>query len=670
MRYAGCVIDNKSRFTDELYTYGCDIDGVRKGSKVRVSFGRGKGLKDAYVFEISDEPKGEYENLKNIEELDDSVSLPEEAVDLARWMHDRYLCRYMDAVRLFLPVGKPLKSGKERDPISAMEGEAQPIEDLTEDQKKALSAIDGAIDDGRQEIFLLHGVTGSGKTEVYMQAIAHVLTKGKNAVMLVPEISLTEQIISRFVGRFGAENLAVMHSGLSQGERYDQWQRIRRGDVRIVIGARSAIFAPLADIGLVVMDEEHESTYKSDMSPKYDTLELAIKRTKGAGGSVLLGSATPSVVSYERAERGIYKKLALPQRYNKVALPKVTVTDLRDELAKGNLTVIGHDLHEAMAETLEKGEQVILFMNRRGYETFVSCRACGHVMECPKCGISLTYHRRQNALVCHYCDYKEPMRKECPKCGRPHLKGFGTGTEKVVETVEELFPGHPAARLDLDATKRKGELSRILKDFGSGKTEILIGTQLVAKGLDYRNVGLVGVVSCDVLLNIPDYRAPERAFQLITQAAGRAGRGEEQGRVIIQTYTPEHYAVTAAAAQDYEAFYREEVQRRKRFGYPPFTDLIQVVFSAKTEEKALGTARAWRDLLAEKGAPREAMIVPEERFYDRDEPEHKACLLIRAGSGERAAYLKHLTLLKAGAKNEREEYSVVVDVNPYSLWRI
>ncbi len=669
MKYVNVTIDNKSHLTDDLYTYRCAFDEVSPGSHVRVAFGRGKALKDAYVFDVMDELPKPVKGLKDVAELTEDLPLGEKSMELARWMHGRYLCRYMDAVKLFLPPGKPSARGKKRDPLAKITAEPQPIDALTEEQQHVLDRMQQSIHADRHELFLLKGVTGSGKTEVYMQLIRQVTEHGKTAIMLVPEISLTKQIIERFAGRFGAENLAVFHSRLSAGERYDEWQRVRRGDAKIVVGARSAVFAPLENVGIVILDEEHESTYKSDMSPKYDTLEIAIKRTRPSGGIIVMGSATPSVVSYERSRRGIFTLLELKERYNKVKLPRMEVVDMRPELAMGNTSVISRRLHEAMEQTLAKNQQVILFMNRRGYQTFVSCRACGHVMECPKCGISLTYHKGARQLVCHYCDHREPMPQRCPSCASPYIKGFGTGTEKVVETIEDLFPGVSAARLDLDAMKHKGALEKTLDAFANGEIKVLVGTQVVAKGLDYRNVGLVGIISCDVLLNIPDYRAPERAFQLITQAAGRAGRGDEQGTVIIQTYTPSHYAVRAAAAQDYEAFFAQEVERRRQFGYPPFTDIIQVVFGGKDAGALKSAARAWRRQLIEEGAAATDIVLAGSQEYDREETEYRECLLIRSLPDTTNHYRKALLRLREQDRQDRKSYSIVVDVNPYSLWR-
>ncbi|MEG0157393.1 MAG: primosomal protein N', partial [Anaerovoracaceae bacterium] len=489
-------------------------------------------------------------------------------------------------------------------------------------------------------------------------------------IMLVPEISLTKQIIDRFIGRFGGENIAILHSRLSLGERYDEWKRIRSGKVKIVIGARSAIFAPLTNIGLIILDEEHEATYKSDMSPKYETVELAIKRARAFGGTVILGSATPSVVSYHRSEEGIYHRLSLATRYNAVDLPEVDIVDMREELRDGNKNIFSKKLYQGVEESLAAGKQVILFLNRRGYSTFVSCRECGYVMTCPKCGITLTYHKGKAQCACHYCGLTLPVPTLCPECGSKYIRYFGTGTEKLEETVAELFPGRTIARLDLDTISKKGAAEKILSAFEAGKTDILTGTQIVAKGLDFKNVGLVGIISADISLNIPDYRSAERTFQLITQAAGRAGRGTERGKVVIQTYTPENYAIKAAARQDYLAFYQQEIQMRELLDYPPYSDLIQLVVSSKNEREAHEGAKYWENQLRNLIEGAEHQILPAKPIkITLDKEVFKEAVLIKSPRGERNKYMGALKAIKEAQKGNKLNYSVAVDVNPYSLWR-
>lgn len=681
MRYVDLVIDNNTDSTDMLYTYGCENDEIAVGNKVYVPFAKGNRLKEGYVFAVSQNlPAGikDIKKLKYVESTDEQVSLPPEAVRTCEWMKKRYLCRYIEAVKCFTPAGTSSKRGKKRNPYKDALGERRPIPELNEEQRNALAPMQEAIGVKQHKIFLLHGVTGSGKTEVYMRTIAECIAKGRNAVMLVPEISLTPQIIDRFIGRFGAENIAVLHSKLSQGERYDEWQRISSGEVKIVIGARSAVFAPLNNIGAFILDEEHESTYKSDSSPKYDTVEVAVRRAMDRENRaiVVLGSATPSIVSYQRAEDGIYEKLTLSKRYNEVELPHVETVDMRQELKNGNRSIFSQILYLEMKECLEKGKQVILFLNRRGYSTFVSCRECGYVMKCPECGISLTYHKGINKAVCHYCGHTEKVPDVCPECGSKYMKYFGAGTEKIEESICELFPEYAeaVARLDIDTARRKGSINKILTDFRKGKTRILVGTQLVAKGLDFDNVGVVGIVSADVTLNIPDFRSAERTFQLLTQAAGRAGRGDEKGHVVIQTYSPEHYAITYAAAQDYESFYQTEKMLRMHMGYPPFSDLIQIVFSDEDEDAARTRAESaeirLRELLGKSDA---GNVFPVQSAHiAKASGVYRYYLLVKCPKGKRKSYMAAVDRVRSESlpvkKAKVKKNSIVtVDVNPYSL---
>ncbi|OCX61415.1 primosomal protein N' [Lysinibacillus sp. AR18-8] len=448
---------------------------------------------------------------------------------------------------------------------------------LTSEQQVALQAITTAMDQQIAQTFLLHGVTGSGKTEVYLQAIQKVLEEGKEAIMLVPEISLTPQMTERFRSRFG-EMVAVMHSGLSVGEKYDEWRKIQQGKVKVVVGARSAIFAPFTNIGLIILDEEHESTYKQEDSPRYHARDVAIWRSEFYNCPIILGSATPALESFARAKKGVYKLLSLKHRALHQALPTVFIADMREELRQGNRSMFSQSLIEAIRLRLEKKEQMVLFLNRRGYSSFVLCRDCGTVVQCPNCDISLTYHRTTEKLKCHYCGYEEHVPQICPQCQSDHIRYFGTGTQKVEEELYKLFPEARVLRMDVDTTKHKGAHEEILETFGAGHADILLGTQMIAKGLDFPNITLVGVLSADTSLHLPDYRAAERTFQLLTQVSGRAGRHDKLGEVIIQTYTPEHYAIDLAKTQEYEPFYEREMFLRRRSNYPPyyFVALIQL----------------------------------------------------------------------------------------------
>lgn len=678
MKFVNVVIDNKSNSTDIMYTYACDDDSVKTGSKVYVPFARSKQLREGYVTSsIDDITKIEEEvrkKLKKVERIDQEVSLTEEMIRTAMWMKGRYLCRYIDAVKCFTPAGTRAKRREIRNSISDRETDRKPVEFLTEEQQQAVSAIGNAITRGIHSRFLIHGVTGSGKTEVYIRAAEQALEMGRGVIILVPEISLTGQITERFLAAFGRDSVAILHSRLSSGERYDQWKLIRSGEVRIVIGARSAAFAPVEKLGLVVVDEEHEATYKSDFTPKYDTTEVALKRLqdKDNNGVLVLGSATPSVVTYNRAEDGIFQLIKLTRRYNDTALPQGEIVDMRRELKEGNSTVISRRLAEEMERQLEAGRKVMLMMNRRGYSTFVSCRECGYVAKCPNCGLSLVYHKN-GMMVCHYCGHEERAATACPECGSTFVRYFGSGTEKIEETVQGLFPGRAVDRVDLDSIKKKGELNRKLKRFERGETDILIGTQLIAKGLDFKNVGLVGIVSADVSLNIPDYRSPERAFQLITQAAGRAGRGSEPGKVIIQTYSPQHYAVTMAAAGDYEAFYRAENSFRKYMMYPPYSDIFQIVFTSASEEAAREGATLWHRRLMELLPEEDRVNVfdPQQAYMSRVRDTYRYSLIIKCPRGSRQKYAGMINILQEEetlrARKKKADFIAVVDINPYSF---
>lgn len=675
MKYANLVIDNKSDQTDQLYTYGVK-DVAKIGSKVYVPFAKSRNLREAYVVE-TDEHSGDGlgKRLRYIEKVDDDVSLSEEMIRTALWMKKRYICRLIDAVNCFTPVGEKARRGQRKNPFAEEKGEPSSVKELTLQQAQILQRIGEAAKAKKHMRFLLHGVTGSGKTEIYIRAAQQVLEQGRNVIVLVPEIALTGQIIDRFIGRFGSGKVAVLHSRLSLGERYDQWKKVRDGcdgDGQIVIGARSAVFAPLENIGLIVIDEEHETTYKSDHTPKYDTIEVALKRVqdKDNNGILLLGSATPSVVSYQRAQEGIYELLELTERYNKVVLPEISIVDMREELKRGNRSIISSELCSKMKDTLEAGRQVILFLNRRGYSTFVSCRECGYVARCPGCGLSLTYHKAGGQAVCHYCGYHEPAPNKCPECGSKYIRYFGSGTEKLEEAVSDLFPEYAAERLDLDTVKRKGELTRKLKAFRSGKTQILIGTQIIAKGLDFRNVGLSGIVSADVSLNIPDFRSPERTFQLITQAAGRAGRGDSQGHVVIQTYSPEHYAVAFASQHDYKGFFETEKQLRAYMGYPPYSDLFQIVFTAKREDAAKDGAESWYERIRGRMAreDQEMVFPPQQAYLGKIKDIYRYSMLIKCPQGRRAEYSRILAAVREeDIEKKKKDYTAIVDINPYSF---
>ena len=659
MPYAQVIVDLSADAVDRRFTYAVP-EGMAlvPGMLVRVPFGP-RSL-SGFVIEVTDHCDLDPEKVRPIAALERSepVVLPE-LMALADWMYRRYLCNYVDALRLMIPAelrGGRVKEKTRRYAQLTLQGDALqafmdsnarapkqlevlrqllsgPVETAQLDsaalralqkkgavrivtdqqrrtptilsndaraedpplmpgQARAVERLTRALEAGGH--FLLNGVTGSGKTEVYIRLIRQVLNMGRTAIVLVPEIALTPQMVSWFHGRFGSD-AAVLHSALSPGERFDEWRRIRDGEARVVIGARSAIFAPLENIGCIVVDEEHESTYQSDRRPRYDAREIAWRRAVTHRAVLVLGSATPSIATFMRTEHGVRPEnrlelIELRQRVNNRPLPEVELVDLREEFDRGNRSIFSQSLARGLDACLAGGHQAMLFINRRGHSTFVSCRKCGYVVKCAQCDVSMTYHQAGELLRCHYCGSTLKPPDRCPNCQSPYIKYFGVGTQKVEAEVRRLFPRARVARMDQDTTRQKDAHQRILDDFRSGATNVLVGTQMIAKGLDFPNVTLVGVVAADMTLNLPDYRSVERTFQLITQVAGRAGRADLPGRVIVQTYDPEHYAIRCAARQDYRSFYTRESANRRLALYPPFTVIARVVFASKSIEQARGAA--------------------------------------------------------------------------------
>jgi primosomal protein N' (replication factor Y) len=588
-----------------------------------------------------------------------TVLLPEQ-IELAEWMQEAYHCLLVDALRLMIPAqlrGSRIHEKRERivylsDPAAEFESRShiqtdvvellkktgQPmavrdikaflpgsasaiaallkkgvlsessytvfrrpeyssrkenVPELTEEQAAALRNMD-ALSPGQTA--LLYGVTGSGKTEVYLRCIEACLQQGRGAIVLVPEIALTPQTVGRFAARFG-DRIAVLHSRLSAGERFDEWRRIRLGKAPIVIGARSAVFAPVENLGLIIIDEEHESSYQSEITPRYHALDVSRRRIKRNGGRLLLGSATPSLLSYYRALNGSYRLIELKHRVGDRPLPAVSIADMRAEFLNGNNGIFSSLLLLKLEACLKQGHQAMLFLNRRGYSTFVSCRACGYVLTCDNCDISMTYHKVQNAVRCHYCGAKKPMPSICPNCGKSFIKYFGVGTEQVEEQLQKWFPGTKTARMDADTVAHRDAYEQILSAFGRGETQILIGTQMIAKGHDFPNVTLVGVVAADTTLNFPDYRSAERTFQLLTQVSGRAGRDKDPGQVVMQTYLPDHPVLQFARVQDYPGFYQYEIAQRKKCLYPPFSLFIRLLLSGENEDALIERGKTYAKTL-------------------------------------------------------------------------
>ncbi len=536
---------------------------------------------------------------------------------------------------------------------------------LTNSQQTAIVPILNAIETNRHEVFLLYGVTGSGKTEIYLQSIQEIIEKGQEAIVLVPEISLTPQMVNRFKGRFG-ELVAVMHSGLSAGEKYDEWRKIQRKEVKVVVGARSAIFAPFENLGIIIIDEEHETSYKQEEMPRYHARDVAIARAKTYSCPVVLGSATPSLESFARAQKKVYHLLSLPSRMNNQTLPSVEIIDMREELREGNRSMFSRKLLEMLKDRLEKKQQSVLFLNKRGHSSFVMCRDCGYVMNCPNCDISLTYHRVNEQMKCHYCGYESYVPKQCPECTSEYIRYFGTGTQKVEDELGKILPEARVIRMDVDTTGRKGSHERLLNDFQEGKADILLGTQMIAKGLDFPNITLVGVLSADTMLHLPDFRASEKTFQLLTQVSGRAGRHQLPGEVIIQTYTPEHYSVELAGTQDYDLFYQHEMMIRKTHHYPPFYYLSLITVS---HEQLMTVVSATEKIVnyVRSQVSKDAVVLgpaasPVARINNRYRYQ---CLIKYKREPNLSKILK--TILDQYQKDTKSGLLVSIDLNPYIL---
>ena len=645
--YAEVIINSEALEIDRPFTYKVPEEfnnEIKIGQIVKVPFGKGNKTSEGFILNLKNDDNIKFKT-KNIAAIlvKDPV-IDEDDINLIEFLREKTLCKYIDAFRLLIPVGimKGAKAKKKKVIVlknedlsniknpdgykkiveffktnsgkytkselinehsisqyklnKLIENEVLSIEEesvfryndrvYNKDSAKTLTIEQENIIreyiNSDDKMFLLKGVTGSGKTEVYMKLVERVLLEGKSAIILVPEIALTPQMIERFKGRFGV-NVALFHSKLSDGERFDEWFRVKEGKAKVIVGARSAIFLPAKNLGLIIIDEEHENTYKSEQNPKYQTKEVAEYLSDLKGCKVILGSATPSIETYYRALTGEMKLLELNSRVDNKAMPPMKVIDMRNELKGGNKSLFSRELFIAIQERLKRKEQIILFLNRRGFSTFVSCRSCGYVFKCDECDISMTYHKN-GLLICHYCGKTKREPRECPKCHSKYVKFFGAGTQRVEEEVKKYFNNAGILRMDVDTTRDKHSYERIYNTFKNGEADILIGTQMVSKGLDFKNVTLVGILAADMSINIPDYRAAERTFQIITQVAGRAGRGDKQGEVLIQTYTPQHYSLQYAVNYDYEGFYEKEFTVRAMMKYPPFGKLLLINGTSKKEE--------------------------------------------------------------------------------------
>jgi primosomal protein N' (replication factor Y) (superfamily II helicase) len=589
--FAEVILSKVTSKLDRIFHYAIPGElekSVQIGSLVSIPFGRRQMT--GYVVGLV-----EQSDVKGIKNLNSVISdLPlfsEKQVELAKWISNYYCSYFSSALKLMMPPG-----GKRRavtKPVSSFGYEVRDEFELTDEQNVALKEIKSAIDAEHPEKFLLYGVTGSGKTEVYLQTIAYLLKKEKSSIMLVPEISLTPQMNQRFKDRFG-DQVAVLHSHLTLKQRGIEWERIATGESKIVVGARSALFAPVRDLGLIVIDEEYENSYKQDKNPRYHVREVSFFLARQHNAIVILGSATPSIDTYFQTEQGTIKKLTLSKRIDDRKLPPVEVVDMR----KNKEFLLSKKLKENLRETIARGEQAILFINRRGFFTYVMCKECGYSLQCPECSVSLTYHANDKNLQCNRCGYSINPPTLCPKCNSSSLTYFGTGTQRIEKEIEKLLPQARIIRYDRDSVSKRGSHEELFNAFADKKADILIGTQMVAKGLDLANVTLVGVISADTALRLPDFRAAERTFQLLTQVAGRAGRHHLPGKVIIQTYDPDNYAIQTATQHDYDQFFSEELKRRQELFYPPYSKLISLLFSGVDLKKVMKIADDAKALLS------------------------------------------------------------------------
>ncbi len=544
----------------------------------------------------------------------------------------------------------------------------QPVDDdhlerplkLNPDQQKAVGQICQSINTQTAQTFLLQGVTGSGKTEVYLQSIAQALQNGRTALMLVPEISLTPQIVNRVRRRFGSQ-VAVLHSGLSNGEQYDEWRRIERGQAKVVVGARSAVFAPLKNLGIIILDEEHETSYKQDDAPRYHAREVAKWRSRYHHATLILGSATPSLESRARALKGVYQLLRLPHRVNRQPLPPIEVVDMRAEVKRRGESNFSLPLLQALDLRLQRHEQSILMLNRRGFSSFMMCRDCGAVLKCPNCDISLTLHMDTRTMKCHYCGHEEPIPQVCPNCHSRHIRYYGTGTEKVERELHQLLPNARIIRMDVDTTRRKGMHEKLLRQFGTQQADILLGTQMIAKGLDFPNVTLVGVLNADTGLGLPDFRASEHTFDLLCQVSGRAGRANKQGQVIIQTFNPDHYAIRDAQAHDYERFFRQEMNLRHQAGYPPYYYTIRLMASHPEEAQAARAMAHIRQKLDHHLASTTIVLGPTPRAIARMKRRYYYQIVIKY---KKDPYLHQLLLQILQETQSKSFKDVQVSIDP------
>lgn len=604
---AEIVINSTARGLDRVFDYKIseNLEGtVTVGQMVTVPFGSGNRKETGFIIKLKE--TSEFKRLKSISEVSDiDFVLGEKEFELSKWISETYFCNLGAVLNLFFVDKVKAKSAKVFDYATTLDFTPTP------EQSNAINTISSTLGDTGLKEFLLHGVTGSGKTEVYIQIIKEGIKRGFGAIVLVPEISLTPQTVKRFIERLG-DKVAVFHSRLSKGEKYLEWEKVNSGKAKVVVGARSALFTPVKNLGIVIIDEEHDTSYKSGQSPYYHAREVAEKLCELNNATLVLGSATPDISTYYRAVNGEIKLIELKKRTNNKSLPQTDIVDMREELVSGNKTIFSTKLYDEIKLNLSKKEQTILFLNRRGYSTFVNCRKCGFVAKCRNCNIALTYHMDTNSLECHYCGAKFKNPDICPICKEKYIKYFGIGTQKIESAVQKVFPEASVVRMDLDTTTKKNSHEEILSKFRDENIDILIGTQMIAKGHDFPNVTLVGVMAADTSLNSNDFYSAERTFDLLTQVSGRAGRAEKNGRVIIQTYESDNYSIVSAKEHDYNKFYSQEILLREQLNYPPFCDITLINVSSDNEAKVIEDSRNIRIIFEEYFKDNEKVIVLKE----------------------------------------------------------
>ena len=666
-KYADIIRDISHEAVDRTFQYIIPEelqDSVEIGMQVLVPFGNSKKGRKGYVINVTDKPSYDIDKLKAILEIPDkSLALEGKLIKLAAWMKEKYGSTMINALKTVMPVKEKVRQVASRSVDKEYELEKGPVESLNQEQQVLVEEFKGDYLSGNLKTYLLHGITGSGKTEVYIECIKTVIKEGKQAIVLVPEIALTYQNVARFKQHFG-DRVAIINSKQSKGEKYREFMRANSQEVDVVIGPRSALFAPCKNLGLIIIDEEHDNAYKSEQSPSYHARETAIERARLENASVILGSATPTIESYFMAKMGRYTLWELKNRPDGAELSNVSVVDMRDELRMGNRTIISNKLYQLIQDRLAKKEQIMLFLNRRGYNTCVLCRECGEVVKCPKCDVSLALHNN-GFMICHYCGHIERQAKECPSCKSKLIGGFGTGTEKLEAEINRMFPKAKTLRMDKDTTTKKGAYSKILTDFLNHKADILVGTQMIVKGHDFSNVTLVGVILADMSLFANDYRSGEVTFDLITQAAGRAGRSDREGEVLIQTYQPEHYAIKSASKQNYEEFYNMEMDYRRLLKYPPVYNMMVVLMESENEKKVIASSKGiFNELSAVIRTMSSTKIIgPSDATISKINNIYRRLIYIKSNDEEE---LKQL--MDKLENYDIEDITITLDVNPVKMY--